>query len=373
MKIIADDKIPYLKGVLEKFAHVEYVSGSKISADIVKDADVLIIRTRTNCSAGLLKNSAVSFIASATIGHDHIDQRYCESNGITWTNAPGCNAESVNQYVTAAILEWTAEKGEHLSGKTIGIIGVGNVGSKVARTAALLGMRVLQNDPPRARNEGKKGFCTLGEIIREADIITLHVPLNRTGADKTYNLLNLSLLEKTAKHPLIINTCRGEVTNTSDLITALENGVIRDCIIDCWENEPDINAELLNKAFITTPHIAGYSRDGKANGTAQSVQALSKHFGLPLNNWQPDQIEPPMIKDIYLNGKELSRREVITNAVLSTYNIRQDDENLRRNIMDFEKLRGNYPVRREFTSFTVILMNIPKETTQILTELGFRI
>ncbi len=372
MRIIADDKIPYLKGVLEKFALVEYISGAKIKAQHVRNADALIIRTRTICNAELLTDSGVSFITSATIGHDHIDKAYCESNNITWTNAPGCNAESVNQYVTAAILEWASEKAEHLTGKTIGIVGVGNVGSKVARTAALLGMKVLLNDPPRARREGKEGFCSLDEIIREADIITLHVPLNRNGTDKTYNLIDLKLLKNAEKRPLVLNTCRGEVTDSSGLITALNDNLISDCIIDCWENEPDINTELMDKAFIATPHIAGYSRDGKANGTAQSVQALAKHFGLPLTNWRPEHIEPPMIKDIYLNGEELSRQEVITNAVLSTYNIRQDDINLRTKVGDFEKLRGDYPVRREFTSFTVIPMNIPEETLQILTELGFR-
>ncbi|MCD6346437.1 MAG: 4-phosphoerythronate dehydrogenase PdxB [Bacteroidales bacterium] len=371
MKVVVDNKIPYLRTVLEKFGEVSYLSGSEISHEDIKNADALIIRTRTHCSSELLKDTSLRFIASATIGFDHIDTAYCDSHGIHWTNAPGCNAGSVNQYVVTALLEWASEKNEQLASKTIGIVGVGNVGSKVARSAALLGMKVLLNDPPRERSEGPAGFCSLDEIIQEADIISLHVPLNRTGEDKTLHLVTTKLLKRSDKKPLIINTCRGEVSNTGDLLQALDQNLISDCIIDCWENEPDINPDLLDKAFLATPHIAGYSRDGKANGTAQSVQALSKHFGLSLNNWHPASIEAPRIKDIYLDGKDINQQDIIANAVLSTYNIRQDDINLRNNPKEFESQRGNYPVRREFLAYTLIHKNIPKTTLRVLRLLGF--
>ncbi|MBT3243435.1 MAG: 4-phosphoerythronate dehydrogenase PdxB [Bacteroidetes bacterium] len=371
MKVIADNKIPYLKGILEEFAEVQYLPGNRTGAREVADADALITRTRTQCSRNLLEGSKVSFIASATIGFDHIDTEYCKEKGITWTNAPGCNSESVNQYIAAALLDWAEESNEQLQGKTIGIIGVGHVGSKVARTAALLGMNVLLNDPPRAREEGPTGFCSLEDLIREADIISLHVPLNRSGQDRTLQLFNQDIFEKIENQVLIINTCRGEVINTQDLKNALNKELVRACIIDCWENEPGIDRELLEKAYLATPHIAGYSRDGKAMGTAHSIRELAKHFDLPLKNWYPEYIEPPMIGNIYLDGSGFSKQQIISHAVKSTYNIRQDDKNLRQNIDSFEAQRGDYPIRREFPAYKITTVNLKKETIEILEKLGF--
>ena len=183
MKVVADDKIPFLKGVLEPFADVVYLPGKNISNNDLKNADALLVRTRTKCNEALLKGSTIKFIGTATIGFDHIDSDYCGRHQITWTSAPGCNSSSVQQYIGAALLKLQHDRGYILKDKTIGVVGVGNVGSKVAKLAESLGMKVLLNDPPRAMLEGSSGFVSIDRILKESDIISLHVPLNRTGRD----------------------------------------------------------------------------------------------------------------------------------------------------------------------------------------------
>lgn len=212
MKIVADDKIPFLKGALEPYAEVVYISGKQINREILKDADALLIRTRTKCSENLLEGTAVRFIGTATIGFDHIDTHYCNKNGITWTNAPGCNSTSVQQYIAAALLKLSYECHFNLKDKTLGIIGVGNVGSKVEMFARSIGMNVLLNDPPRARVEGKKNFHSLNTVLAESDIVTVHVPLYVVGEDYTYHLFNEESFRKFKKGAWFINTSRGEVT-----------------------------------------------------------------------------------------------------------------------------------------------------------------
>jgi len=367
MKIVADDKIPFLKGALEPFAEIVYLPGSKINPSDVSDADALIIRTRTKCTKELLQNSRVAFIGTSTIGFDHIDIDYCNSNGINWTNAPGCNADSVEQYVSASLLYWARMQKINLKTLTIGIVGVGNVGSRVAKTCKLLGMQVLLNDPPRARNEGSEEFTDLNEICEKADIISFHVPLTPKGVYKTMHLVDDSFLSKTKKDVLIINTCRGEVTSTKALLKAINNKSIQAPIIDCWENEPQINLELLEKCFLATPHIAGYSQDGKANGTQQIIMALSRHFNLSIRDWEPENIPNPDNPEIIINSKNKSDQAILTEAVLHTYPIWEDDKRLRDNPSIFEKLRGDYPIRREYKAYKV-----KSEKQSIINKLGFK-
>ncbi len=373
MKFVIDDKIPYIRGVLEAYANVKYIPGSKITRNDLMDSDGLIIRTRTHCDSHLLEGTTVKYIATATIGFDHIDTEYCRQAGIEWTNAPGCNAESVNQYIASALTHWSAERKILLKAKTIGIIGVGNVGSKVARTASILGMNVLLNDPPRARKEGPENFVELKQILEEADIISLHVPLNLKGRDKTYHMADNEFINTWKKPILLINTCRGEVMETRGVKKTLEAGAIKDCIVDCWENEPNIDIDFLDKCLIGTPHIAGYSRDGKANGTVQCVQAISRNFNLGLDSWQPDEIESPYFPIILLNGEGMDQETLISTAIQSTYVIQHDDDALRAVPANFEKLRGEYPVRREFHAFTLKTRNIDEQTLQKLRILGFTV
>ncbi len=373
MKIIIDNKIPYIKGALEVFAEVIYLPGNQTTKEIVKDADAIITRTRTICDKELLEGSTVKFIATATIGFDHIDTDYCKNAGIEWTNAPGCNAESVNQYIASALFSWSMRKRTDFKDKTIGIVGVGQVGSRIAKTCEILGMKVLLNDPPRERIEGAEKFVSLNKIQEEADIITFHVPLYLSGQDATFHMVNENFLQNLKKQPLIINSCRGEVFDSEAVYNAREANDISGLVIDCWENEPELDMDLLNLVDFGTPHIAGYSKDGKANGTKMSVQAVSRFFKLGIDNWKPENVEAPENPIIEIDGDQRREYSILAEAALTTYDIENDDDDLREAPHTFEQLRGDYPVRREFDSFTIRAKNVKAETLHKLELLGFNI
>ena len=373
MKIIVDNKIPYIKGALEPFADVVYLPGNLTTAEVVKDADALITRTRTICNKEILEGSRVKFIATATIGFDHIDTDYCETAGIEWANAPGCNAESVNQYISSALFSYSGRRKFALKGKTIGIVGVGQVGSRVAETCKTLGMVVLLNDPPRERVEDPSQFVSLQTIREQADIISFHVPLNREGDDRTFHMVSGKFLQGLKKKPLIINTCRGEVFDSKAVYKAIEANDLSGLVIDCWENEPELDLNLLKMADYGTPHIAGYSKDGKANGTRISVQAISRFFKLGIDDWEPLGVEAPRDPVVELDGNERGEDSILADAVLSTYNIESDDQALRDNPQLFEQLRGDYPVRREFDSYSVRVRNVEIGVLEKLGKLGFKV
>jgi erythronate-4-phosphate dehydrogenase len=373
MKIVADDKIPFLKGALEPYADLIYIPGNQITRDILIDSDAMLIRTRTKCTENLLEGTGVVFIGTATIGFDHIDTQYCDRNNINWTNAPGCNSSSVQQYIAAALLKISYKNHFNLGDKTLGIIGVGNVGSKVEKFARAIGMNVLLNDPPRARLEGKKNFQSLNTVLSESDIVTVHVPLNLAGEDITYHLFNEDSFSKIKNGAWFLNSSRGEVTDTSALKKALNSDKLSGAVIDVWENEPDIDLELMHKALIATPHIAGYSIDGKANGTAMVVNSLCRYFSLPLENWYPVNVPPPAKPYISIDCSNKSEEEIIREAVKHSYNIDEDNARLHFLPSDFEKLRGDYPLRREFASFMVDLKGGTEKVRQIMETIGFKI
>jgi len=373
MKIVADNKIPFLKGILEPFAEVVYLPGKQIDNKILKDADALLIRTRTKCTGSLLKGTKVRFIGTATIGFDHIDTMFCAKNGIYWTNAPGCNSTSVQQYMAAALLKMAFEFRFRLKDKTIGIVGVGNVGSKVEKLAHLLGMNVLLNDPPRARKEGKKNFVNIRTVLNESDIITLHVPLNVVGEDCTWYLFNDMSFKKVKKGTWFINTSRGEVAETGPLIKAMESGKLGGAVIDVWENEPDIDMRLMSGTFLATPHIAGYSTDGKANGTSIIVNALSGYYDLPLKDWYPPEVTEAEDQVISISEAGKTSEDVLVEAVSRTYNIDEDNISLRFSPADFEKLRNDYRIRREFPAYTVKLNGGTRQSREMLQQLGFNL
>lgn len=346
MKVIVDNKIPFIKEAIEQIAdEVIYVPGKDFTPALVKDADALIIRTRTHCNRELLEGSNVKFIATATIGFDHIDTKYCHEAGITWTNAPGCNSASVAQYLHSSLILLQELKGIKLAKATIGIVGVGNVGSKVAEVAKQLGMRVLLNDLPREDQEGKQNFSSLQSLAEECDILTFHVPLYKESKYKTFHLADNTFFQSLKHCPIIINTSRGEVIETDALLHALRAGMISDAIIDVWENEPTINLDLLNKVFLGTPHIAGYSADGKANATRMSLDALCRHFNIHANY----HIAPP--------APERSQIIAVTpeEAYLQMYDPRRDSNALKAHPELFEKLRGDYPLRREKEAYRILL------------------
>ena len=373
MKIVCDNRIPFIKGVLEPWAEVVYLPGKDTTAADVRDADAIITRTRTICDEALLKGSKVKVIASATIGYDHIDTAWCESAGILWENAPGCNSWSVKQYVTSVLCALAQRHGLDLGKMTLGVVGVGNVGSKVAEAAGILGMEVLLNDPPRARREGAAGFCSLQEIIERADIITLHVPLTKEGEDATWHLFDAGRIAAMGKERILINSSRGAVVDGDALKAALASGQLKAAVLDTWEKEPDIDRDLLALLDIATPHIAGYSADGKANGTAAAVHTVSRVLGLPLAGWKPadiPQAPQPAVFTVDAAGKTC--QEVISEAVLHTYDPSGDDALLRNDPAAFESLRGSYPVRREFTAFSVRLENGTPAGEAALSKLGFK-
>ena len=323
MKVVIDHKIPYIKEAIEKIAdEVVYLPGNAFTPEAVKDADALIVRTRTRCNRELLEGSQVKFIATATIGYDHIDTAYCQEAGITWTNCPGCNAGSVEQYIFSTLCLLKEKKGLDLEKAVLGIVGVGHVGSRVKRMAEALGMKILLNDPPRA-DRGEEGFVDLETILRESDVITFHTPLNREGKYATYHLVDEDLLFSLKRTPFIINASRGEVVDTASLLAALAAGKVRGAVIDTWEYEPNISRELLEVAFLATPHIAGYSADGKANATRMSLEALCRFFGIEADF----KIVPP-------EGP-------------CDYDPTRDSEWLKAAPEKFEWFRGNYPIRRE--------------------------
>ena len=337
MKIVVDDKIPYISEKLALLADdVVYLRGADISAEDVRDADALIVRTRTHCNRQLLEGSKVQFVATATIGFDHIDTDYMDEAGICWTNCPGCNAASVAQYLECSLLLLQQQKGLDLQQTTVGIVGCGHVGSKVKVVAERLGMRVLVCDPPlelKGTQLTTTTFVSMDVIEREADVITFHVPLSHEGQYATWHLGNADFFKRLSRVPYIINTSRGGVVDNTALLQALNEGRVRDAILDVWEGEPHVNLELLAKVFIGTPHIAGYSADGKVNADNMVIDALCQHFGLP----HPGRIlPPPLPADFKYKG-----------SALDLYNPIIDSEKLKSDPSKFEFLRNNYPIRRE--------------------------
>lgn len=373
VNIVVDDKIPFIHGVLEPYANVNYLPAKEITRQRLADVDALVTRTRTQCNAELLDGTAVKFIVSATIGYDHIDTAYCKAKNIQWTNAAGCNASSVEQYVLAALLELANKQNLRLQGKTIGVVGVGNVGSKVARMAEILGMKVLLCDPPRAKKEKLSTFVSLAEVVSVADIITIHVSLSQEGVDKTYGLFDSSIFSRIKKGAILINTSRGEVIDESILKTAIKKELLSNVVLDVWKNEPNIDRELLNIVTIATPHIAGYSVDGKAMGSAMSVNALSRFYGWGLNTWLPQSLPTPDATLLQANFSKETFEQNLYPLVKNTYDITGDDKRLRLSPEDFEQQRGSYPIRREFDSYTVVAINIPEEDKQKLENLRFHL
>lgn len=373
IKIVADDKIPFLKGALEKVAKVVYLPGKQISNKDLLDADALITRTRTRCNRDLLEGTSVSFIASATIGYDHIDTAYCEHYGIRWTNAPGCNSSSVQQYVVSTLLYLACQRNLDLRKMTLGVIGVGNVGKKVFSAGEALGMKVLLNDPPRAKREGASGFVSLDTVLDEADILTLHVPLNQGGKDNTLHLVNRDFIARVRKGAILINTSRGAVVDEAALMEGIGSSVFSEVVLDVFEQEPEIDRKLLEAISLASPHIAGYSLDGKANGTAMSVQAISRHFGLGMDKWVPDHIPVPDQAELYGDASQDQEGELIWDIFRQSYDVSADDQRLRADPGSFELQRGEYPFRREASAYSVRLFQGYQELYTLMEKLGFSV
>ncbi len=331
MKIIIDNKIPFIRQRLEPVAEVVYAAPSDITPELVRDADALIVRTRTRCDSRLLEGSSVRFVATATIGMDHIDSAWCASNGIEVCNAAGCNAPGVAQYVWSSLLH----DGFDPSRQVLGVVGKGHIGSIVADWGRKAGAKVIVCDPPRKRaGFTDEEYLPLATLLREADAVTIHTPLTRGGEDNTFHLIGSDQLNMMKDGAWLVNAARGPVADNPPLAEAAACGKVR-TIVDVWEGEPAINADLLRNSRVATPHIAGYSREGKERATRMVLEAVGRKFGFSadVSGLEGNYIPP--------SGT------ISLNVVADSYDPAADTEALRAAPADFEHLRSEYDYRHE--------------------------
>ena len=378
MKIVADENIPFVKEAFSSLGEVTTLPGRSLSRKNLEGAQILLVRSVTRVGEQLLENTAVKFVASATIGFDHLDTQYLKKRGIPWATAPGCNATAAAEYVITALLHIASLKGISLSGKAAGIIGCGNVGSRVRNRLAGLGINTIINDPPLQQREPERKFVSLDEALG-ADIITLHVPLKNTGEHPTRHLLGQQMLNRIHDGSILINTSRGSVIDGGRLLERLRRNYLL-TVLDVWEDEPNIDSELLDECIIGTPHIAGYSLDGRVRGTEMIYQACCRQLDIT-PTWQADSIldnvENSTIDLVNADNTEAAVRQ----AVNHVYAITTDDQAL-RNILSlkknqrgkaFDQLRRDYPLRREFACYTAIVSAEQRELGNTLQTLGFNI
>lgn len=330
MKIIIDDKIPFIKGRLEPFAEVTYAPPGEIDAKLVSDADILVVRTRTRCDRELLDGSAVKLVATATIGTDHIDLGWCRDNGIAVMNAAGCNAPGVAQYVWSSLLR----NGFDPSSSIIGVVGYGNVGSVVADWGRKLGATVMVCDPLR-KEMGMTDveYLPLHQLLQMADAVTIHTPLTRGGAHPTFHMIGERELAMMKPGAILANTSRGPVADNAAWLSHILRHDAK-AIIDTWEGEPDISRELLGRAIVATPHIAGYSLEGKQRATRMSLENIARHFGLP--------VDTSGLAPAFRSPAAMTPQEIV-----ESYDPGADTELLRTDPSGFERLRGDYDHRPE--------------------------
>lgn len=339
MRLIVDDDIPFIKGVLEPFFDVKYIKGGEISKERVRDASAVIVRTRTICDESLLEGSKVKAIFSATIGSDHIDVEYCEKRGIEVHTAPGCNAYGVVQYVITSLFALMSKKGDSFKGRCFGIVGAGNVGERLAGIVESLGVRVMRCDPPKSLTNSNKKYYDLAAIARECDIISLHVPLD----DFTKGMISYDFFETIKSGVYFVNSSRGDVVDEEALLQY--NDKLAGLVLDVWRNEPWINKVLVEKAGIATPHIAGYSLEGKRNATEMTVKSIGNYYGI--TELLDFYIALPEV-DLYEDGLNQCRGvESVSKSLLEYFPLWDCVSDLKSNPERFEKLRSDFKLRRE--------------------------
>jgi len=410
VRIIVDENIPFGREAFGRLGEVVTMHGRRMDAAAVRDADLLIIRSITKVNRELLEGSRVRFVGTCTIGTDHVDEAYLRERGIAFASAPGCNANSVAEYIVCSLLVLAKRGGYRLEGKSIGVVGVGNVGSKVVTKCEALGMRVLQNDPPLARLfPCEKRFLPL-EALMDSDFISLHVPLTKTGEDKTWHMADAAFLKRMKSGATLLNTCRGAVLDNAAARWIATSG--RDCgcvvtesrpevaihlnslILDVWEGEPSVSAELVAASALGTPHIAGYSYDGKVNGTTMVYQAACKFVqsrtGVPpVSSSSMDRrdacptlaMPPSPHASLTVDATGRSDEDVLREVALTVYDIEADDRRLRaiaglpagERGAYFDRLRKEYPQRREFQNSTITLRGGSVTVRQKLAGVGFKL
>jgi len=377
VKIVADADIPLLSDAFGPLGEVIALPAERITPGAVRDATALLVRSVTRVDGRLLEGSRVEFIATATIGFDHVDLGYLEARQIGFASAQGSNARSVAEYVLAALSILAERRRYDMTQKVLGIVGCGNVGGRLGRMAEAIGLRVLQNDPPLARTTHDPRYVPI-EALAEADVVTFHVPLAHEGPDATHHMIGARLLGRLNRGVAVINTSRGAVADSAALKAARGDGRVGALVLDVWEGEPTIDLDLLRRTDLATPHIAGYSYDGKVNGTRMILEAFCRHFGLK-REWDPEPRMPLAARPRVRLEAGLGKQEALRQAIAAAYDMEADDRRLRaierepaaRCGMFFRNLRKQYPVRREFPQTTVELEKPAPGVVEALEALDF--
>ena len=382
--IVADENAVGLRDIASQLGTIDLLPAEKIDAEALKQADALIVRSVTGVNRGLLEGTPVRFVGSATAGVDHIDAKFLREAGIEFRHAPASNAVSVVEYVLAALLVLCSREQRLLNDLVVGIVGCGNVGSRLAERLELLGVRVLRNDPPRARAEG--GFVTLNTLLEASDVVTLHTPLEHSGPFPTHQLIDDGAFERMRPGVWFINAARGPVVATAALIRAIDAGKVHHAVVDTWEGEPSVSLELLGRATIGTPHIAGYSYDSKLLGSRTVVEVMADYFGIEID------LSPLQAEDEHLitaPDPTLDAVEAARYAVVQMYDILADDRRMREALWNrspaapqnssashsaaFRELRRTYPRRYSFGRYGIDGAMLRPDVADILTGLGLRV
>ena len=370
MKILVDENMPYARELSSRLGDVKAVPGRPIPLEELTDADALMVRSVTKVNEALLSGKNVKFVGTATAGTDHVDDAWLAQAGIGFSAAPGCNAIAVVEYVFSSLLMLGERDGFALKDRTVGIVGVGNVGGRLQKRLEALGIRTLLCDPPRADRGDEGDFRALDELVEQADVITFHTPLFKDGPYKSLHLADEALIRRLKPGTILINACRGPVVDNTALLKCLEEGQDLSVVLDVWEPEPDLNVALLNRVDVATAHIAGYTLEGKARGTTQVFEAYSAFIGQAQQVALDTLLPAPEFGRITLHGP--LDESSLKRLVHLVYDVRRDDALLRKVAGipgEFDRLRKNYLERREWSSLYVICDDA--DAAALLNKLGF--
>ncbi|MBR9885363.1 MAG: 4-phosphoerythronate dehydrogenase PdxB [Oceanospirillales bacterium] len=375
MKILADENIPALDALFADIGEIRRLPGRKLSAADVADSDILLVRSITRVDEPLLTDSRVGFVGTATIGTDHLDTQWLDRRGVRWCSAPGCNADAVVEYVLSALWHLCAQHGVDPLTRTVGVVGAGNVGGRLVSRLRALGLEVLVSDPPRAEREGHEGFVELEELLSRSDLVALHTPLVDDGPYPTRHLLNEGNLELLKPGAVLLNAGRGPVIDNWALIQFMRRRSDVHLVLDVWEEEPLVLPELAEQCVIATPHIAGYSLDGKIRGTWMLYREVCQWLGREVSITLESVLPKPEIEMLGCSGSVDPLKPIAL-----TYDPYRDDRALRETLyldpeermLAFDRLRKHYPVRREFSSLQIMGLE-NKQQAELLLKLGFNV
>jgi len=371
VKILVDENMPYARELFSRTGEVLAVPGRPLPEAELQDASGLMVRSVTKVNAALLAGTPVKFVGTATAGTDHVDDGSLAAAGIAFSAAPGCNAIAVVEYVFSSLLLLAERDGFELRDRTVGIVGVGNVGGRLQKRLEAWGVKTLLCDPPRADRGDQETFHTLDELVAQADILTFHTPLFKDGPYKSWHLADMALLMALQPNTILINACRGPVVDNAALLEVMKMRSDLSVVLDVWEPEPDLNLDLLDKVDIATAHIAGYTLEGKARGTTQVFEAWCAFIGQPQQVALESLLPAPEFGTITLHGK--LDQPTLKRLVHLVYDVRRDDAPLRKVAAkpgEFDRLRKQYEERREWSSLQVKCDDA--DSAAMLEKLGFR-